>query len=310
MNREKKSKIFLITEPEDISPVATDLLAKHGFKIAYPHENSSLNEVVGLFIRTYTTVSKQLLQRFPNLQYILRAGVGLDNIDIDECKERGIQIFNAPGSNANAVAEHIIAVIFILLRRIPHQSNRIHQHQWRDRDHIGEELKNKTLGLVGCGAIGRLVSTKLKVFDNKVIGYDPYLNAETLKEHNIIKCDFSDILTRSDILSLHLPLTPETKNMFSLNEFKKMKPTSMLINSSRGELVIENDLIEALQEGVIAGCALDVFIDEPNVNERLLKLGNVMLTPHIAGFTKEADIQIAVKAVLMRKQSSPSRLIV
>lgn len=289
--------LFLITEPEDIDASAIKVLTKNGFSVTYSAESDTSNNIVGLFIRTYTKVDKKFLNKYPNLKYILRAGVGLDNIDVNECKERNIRIFNAPGSNANAVAEYIVAIILMLLRRIPYQSSRIYQQQWRDKSFIGEELNNKTLGLVGCGAIGKLVSAKLTAFNIKVLGYDPYLDASALQKHNIVKCELSEILTQSDILSLHLPLTPETRNMFSLNELKKMKPTSMLINSSRGELVNDNDLITALQEGIIAGCALDVFVNEPNVNKKLLELDNVILTPHIAGFTKEADMQMALGAV-------------
>ncbi len=289
--------LFLVTEPEDIDRVAIELLTKNNFHVVYSADNKNSRNIVGLFIRTYTKADKKFLNEFPSLKYILRAGVGLDNIDINECKERNISVFNAPGSNANAVAEYVVAITLMLLRRIPYQSSRIYQQQWRDKRFIGEELKNKTLGLVGCGAIGKLVSAKLTTFNIKVLGYDPYLDAGALQKHNITKCGLSEILKRSDILSLHLPLTPETRNMFSLNELKKMKSTSMLINTSRGELIKEDDLIIALKEGIIAGCALDVFVNEPHVNKGLLELDNVVLTPHIAGFTKEADMQMAIGAV-------------
>jgi D-3-phosphoglycerate dehydrogenase len=188
-------------------------------------------------------------------------------------------------------------MMFLLLRNIPIQTERLKSNQWREKSYIGAELRDKKIGLVGCGAVGKTLATKLQVFGPKIYGYDPFVDAQTMSNFSIEKCEFLDLLSIADVVSLQLTLNANTRNMIGKEELMRMKKSAVLINVSRGELVKENDLIWALENGIIAGAALDVFVDEPHVNQALLNIPNLILTPHIAGFTKEANVQMAMGAV-------------
>lgn len=286
--------LIYVTEQKDIHQSAVELLKKKGHRIIFKPDADA--EV--LFIRTYTQVTKEYLDTFPMLKYILRSGVGLDNIDLDESKRRKIQVINAPGSNANAVAEMVVGVIIMALRNIQIESSRLREGKWREKTNMGHEMKDLTLGLLGCGAIGRLIAYKLKNFDLKeVVGYDPYLDKQTLLKSGIRKCELDELLQSADIISLHLPLTPETKNLISAEKFAMMKQNAVLINTSRGGIVNEADLIDALKKRTIHAAALDVFEQEPNIKKELLHLPNLIVTPHIAGYTYEADEAMALMPV-------------
>jgi D-3-phosphoglycerate dehydrogenase len=288
---------ILVTEANEIADEAVQMLKEHGFEVLDEVQNNGANHIQGLFIRTYTQVTGDYLDKYPDLKFILRAGVGTDNIDLEECKLRNIEVFNAPGSNANAVAEYILTMSLLLLRNIPQQTEMLKNHLWRERSFIGGELAGKTFGLVGCGAVGKTLATKLQVFGPKMLGYDPFVDEETLNKFSVKKTDLEEILTEADVITLQLPLNQKTKNMFTKDQFIQMKKMAYLVNVSRGELINEDDLIWALKNQVVAGAALDVFKDEPNVNPEFLKIPNLILTPHIAGFTKEANIQMATGAV-------------
>ncbi len=290
--------IVLITEPKETHQSGIDLLKINGHTVIFDVVDNKPNKVEALMIRTYTQVTKKYLDQFPKLKYVLRIGVGLDNVDLEACKKRNITVINAPGSNANAVAEYIIGVSIMGLRSIQMQSDRLKNKKWRDKKHIGSEIKNKTIGIVGCGAIGRLIAKKLQNFEvKKIWGYDPYLTAELLKSSFIEKTELDHLLKISDIITLHMPLTPETKNMISYKTFKTMKPDTMIINAARGGIINEVDLIRALREKRIKSAALDVYETEPDVRKELLTLDNVITTPHIAGFTSEADEEMSLMPV-------------
>ncbi len=296
MRNLKRGTVF-IAEPKDISKEAIGMLAANGFSVTVDLTEKDKAKIEGIFIRTYTNIDEKYLKNFPNLKFILRAGVGIDNIDVNLCKEKNISIYNAPGSNSNAVAEYVIMSIFFMLRQVVFQMSNINKNKWRDRAHIGSELRGKTIGLVGCGYVGKLIAKKLQGFDVGIIGYDPYVDKKTLSSFGIKKVGLNVLISNADIISLHLPLTPETSNMFIYEMFSKMKKTSIFINTSRGELVVEKDLIKALKDAKIAGAILDVFVGEPRINRKLFGINNLLLTPHIAGFTIEADVQIAVGVV-------------
>jgi len=287
-------KVFL-AELKEIHPKAIKLLKTNGLEVVYDKKNKDI-EVV--FIRTYTRVDKFFLNNFPNLKYILKAGVGLDNIDLEECQKRNIKVINAPGSNANSVAEFVIALMIMVLRNFPLQVNLLLSGKWRNLREKGFEIKDKVIGLIGCGAIGKLIAKKLKSFEvKKILGYDPYLDEKILKSYGIKKTDFLSLLKNSDIVSLHLPLTEETKNLIGKKELKMMKKNSYLINTSRGGIINESDLIWALKNNIIKGAALDVFEGEPKIKKEFLSLKNVILTPHIAALTEEADEVMSVEPV-------------
>ncbi len=289
---------IFIVEKNEINKSAVELLKREGHVIFFDITDQKLaGEIEALFIRTYTNITTDYLDSFPQLRYIIRAGVGLDNIDLEECKKRNIQVFNAPGSNANAVAEFVISMMINLKHNTFLQQSRILEKEWRDPKEKGSEMKGGVIGLVGCGAIGRLIAHKLQTFEiGEVIGFDPYLDEENLKKNHIRKVDLSELYQRSDIISLHVPLTDETRNMISEKEFKQMKKTAYLINTSRGGIINEIDLVGAVEKGMIAGAALDVFEDEPRVREELLHNPRIVKTPHIAGYTNEADESMATEA--------------
>jgi D-3-phosphoglycerate dehydrogenase len=287
---------ILITEKNEINPKALKLLKKEGHTLFF--EKKDLQTIEALFIRTYTKITPNLLDQFPHLRFIIRAGVGLDNIDVKECQKRGIAICNSPGSNANAVAEFVISMMIYLKHNTFLQQSQIFKKKWRDSHLRGTELKGATIGLVGCGAIGRLIAHKLQTFETKqILGYDPFLDKEILSQNHIVKTTLEWIYKKSDVISLHLPLTPETKNMILKKELKKMKKGSFLINTSRGGIVNETDLVDAIDNGQIAGASLDVFETEPTVSQKILKCERIIKTPHIAGYTQEADEQMATQAV-------------
>lgn len=284
---------IFIAEPNEINSQAIDLLKINKHRVFIKSFKKNIIEVI--FLRTYISANKQYLSGFPNLKYILKAGVGLDNIDLNYCKTKNITIFNAPASNSNAVAEFVLSTMIMLLKKTSQQINELKEGHWRNKLFQGEELKNKIVGIVGCGAIGKLLAKKLSGCDvKKIIGYDPYLDKNTLKQFNIIKSSLDYLICNSDIITLHLPLTKDTKDLISKIEFKMMKKNAYIINTSRGGIVNEKDLVFALKKNIISGAALDVFEDEPNILKDLTKLPNIILTPHIAAYTYEADKQMSI----------------
>jgi len=290
---------FLIFESQEIHPKALQILKKNGFSLLTEIKNENdRKKIDAIFVRTYTKVTPQLLNEFPNVKYVLRAGAGLDNIDLDACEKRGIKVISSNGANANAVAELVICFMVLLLRQIPAQMELLKNGKWRSKEKIGSELTDKTIGLIGCGIIARRVAQKLQNFGvTKILGYDPFIDKKTLLKNNIQKSTIDDVLTNSNIISLHLPLTSETKHLIDKAKLKLIKKTAYIINTARGQIIKENDLIESLQKGKIAGAALDVFENEPNINPQLFQIRNLILTPHIGGFSLEADEAISVLAV-------------
>jgi D-3-phosphoglycerate dehydrogenase len=290
---------FLVFESNEIHPNAIKLLKEKGFHVQTEIESEgNKKEIEAFFIRSYTKVTPAILDEFPNLKYILRAGVGLENVDLKACEKRGIKVINSPGSNANAVSELVICFMILLIRKIPLQIDLLRHGTWRNKEKIGSELKNKTIGFIGCGAVGRLVTEKLLSFDvHEILAYDPYLDKKTLKERNAKKSTIDDVLKKSDIITLHLPLNNETRGLIGKDKLALIKKGAYIINSSRGGILNEEGLINALKNEQIGGAALDVFEHEPNFNQELLQFPNVILTPHIGAFSQEADEKMAVQAV-------------
>lgn len=290
---------FLIFESHEIHPQAIQLLKKNGFTIQTELSSAGdKKEIEAFLIRSYTKITPSLLDEYHSLKYVLRAGVGLDNVDVNACEKRGIKVINSPGSNANAVSELVVCFIILLLRRIPVQMDLLRNNGWRSKKEIGSELRNKIIGLIGCGTIGKLTAEKLLNFGiKKILAFDPYLDEATLRERNADKCELDEVLKKSDIITLHLPLNKETHNLISKKELTLTKKGACIINTSRGGIINEEDLIEALKNGHIGGAALDVFENEPNFRKEFLTLPNVILTPHIGGFSEEGDEAMAVQVV-------------
>lgn len=292
--------IIFATEANEIDKEALELLRQSDHTVLTEEAEATAQAaaVEALFVRTYTQVTAEYLSRFPAVKYVLRAGVGLDNIDRAECERRGIKVINSPGANANAVAEYVVGATIVAIRQFAAQEAALRADTWRSREHMGTEFKGKTLGLVGCGNVGRAIARKLSSWELKeVIGYDPFLTQEQMGESGIRKCELPEVIAGADILSLHVPLLPETKHLMNKEQFAKMKQGALLINAARGGVVDEAALVEVLASGKLSGAVLDVLEDEPKVAEMLAKAPNLILTPHIAGYTHEADKEVSLVPV-------------
>ncbi|MGB9788791.1 MAG: hydroxyacid dehydrogenase, partial [Dictyoglomus turgidum] len=239
-----------------------------------------IQDYVALVVRSETKVTKDVIERAKNLKVIGRAGVGVDNIDVEEATRKGILVINAPEGNTIAACEHTIGLMLAISRKIPQAFSLLRQGKWERKSFIGNELYGKTLGLVGLGRIGSEVAKRAKSFKMRVIAYDPFISPEKAKELDVeLYSDLPALLKEADYVSLHLPLTQDTKNLIGKKELEMMKPTAYLINCARGGLVDEDALYEILKEKKIAGAALDVFKNEPiNPDNPLLTLDNVVLT--------------------------------
>lgn len=285
--------VVYLPEPKEIHPDAIKLLKKNHLKVS---EDEELDAEV-IFVKTLVNLDKKYLDRFKKLKYILRAGVGLDNIDLKTCAKRGIKVFNAPGSNSNAVAEYTILATMVLLRNFGPQVGELESGRWRDYEFIGGEIKGKVIGLIGCGAIGKLAAKKFNGMDPKVVlGYDPFIDKETLSGFGIKKTSITRLLKTSDIVSLHLPLNNDTKGLIGVTELMMIKDGAIVISAARGGIIDEKALIKVLESGKPIKVALDVYENEPQVKREFLNFENVVTTPHIAAFTEEAQRQMSIEA--------------
>lgn len=301
--------IIYVTEAQEIDQEALDLLRQSGHTLLVSPDEAAAQagRVEVLFVRTYTQVTAEYLAGFPAAKYVLRAGVGLDNIDRAECERRNIKVINSPGANANAVAEYVLGAAIVALRQFAAQEAALRQGTWRSREHMGQELKGKTLGLVGCGNVGKAIAHKLSSWELKeVIGYDPFLTQEQMSASGIRKCELAEVIAGADILSLHVPLLPETKHLINAEKLSMMKKGALLINAARGGVVDEPALVAALASGHVGGAVLDVLETEPKVADELAQAPNLILTPHIAGYTHEADKEVSLAPVreLLRRLGS------
>lgn len=249
-----------------------------------------------IVVRSRTKITKEIIQvSAPSVKIIARVGVGLDNIDINEAEANGIHVINSPEAAANAVSELVIGLMLSLARSIPFADIETKKGNWIKKDLTGVELRGKYLGIIGVGNIGRNIGRIGRSLRMNLIGYDIIpINRDFTREVGMIVADFNTLLESADFVTCHVPLTAETKKMFSADKFSKMKPSAFLINTSRGEVIDENALYEALKNGRIAGAALDVFETEPPMNKMLLQLPNVICTPHIGAQTKEAQQLAAI----------------
>lgn len=249
----------------------------------------------GLIVRSATKVTKEVLEAAVNLKVVGRAGVGVDNIDIEAATAKGVIVLNAPEGNTIAATEHTMAMMLAMARNIPAANETMQKGEWNRKKYMGVELRGKTLGVIGLGRIGSGVAKRALAFDMEVIGYDPYINEERAKTLGIEVVSLDDIYRRSDFITVHMPLTAQTKHMISKEAIAKMKKGVRLINCARGGIIEEAVLAEAVKEGVVAGAAIDVFESEPLEEASLLRgLANVVLTPHLGASTVEAQVGVAV----------------
>jgi len=280
---------------DKISDEAIKMLKeKHEVVFSELDPKGLLNEIEkydALVIRSRTKVTKEVIKKGKNLKVIGRAGVGVDNIDVPEATKRKIPVVNAPGGATVSVAELTFAHMLSLARNLSKSDKTMKNGEWEKKTLKGTELCDKTLGLVGSGRIGTEVGKMAIAFGMKVIVYDPYLSKETAEEQGFELADLDSLLKNSDFISIHTPLTDETKKMIDEKEFKKMKNTAFIVNCARGGIIDENALYNSLKEGKIRGAALDVYENEPPKNSPLLTLDNIVFTPHIGASTKEAQIR-------------------
>jgi D-3-phosphoglycerate dehydrogenase len=253
-------------------------------------------DAVALIVTNAVRVNAAVLEKAPNLRVIGRAGVGIDNIDIAAATAAGVLVMNTPGGNAVSVAEHTIALMLSLARSIPQANNATKAGRWEKRKFMGSELREKTLGIIGLGSIGREVVKRAKGFDMRIIATDPYVNSKTAADVGVELVDLHALFAQSDYITLHTALTPESMKMLSQEAFTLMKDGVRIVNCARGELIDQDALCEAMKSGKVAGAALDVFEKEPpDQNDPLLQLNNFIATPHIGGSTEEAQDILGVR---------------
>lgn len=284
---------------ESMEPEVVAEISRLGETIAMPNDLcAALKNANVLIVRSATQVNASLLDKAPNLKIVARAGVGTDNIDVEECKKRGIKVINTPGASTNAVAELALGLMFAVARKITKADESMKNKTWIKKELVGTELMGKTLGIVGLGRIGAALAVKANALGMKIIYFDPRnQNSAIGKKANTLE----ELLANSDYISLHVPLTAETKGMINAAAILKMKKNAVLINTARGGIIDEDALYFALKEGKIAAAALDVYSQEP-YNGKLCELYNVILTPHIGGSTKEAQKRIGEELIMKLKE--------
>jgi len=249
-----------------------------------------------LIVRSATKVTKDIIGAATNLKVVGRAGVGLDNVDLDAATQKGIIVMNTPAGNTISTAEHTVSMILSLSRNIPQANASTKKGEWKRSKFMGVELYNKILGIVGFGRIGSEVAKRAFSFGMKILAYDPFLSKEVAENIGVEVVELKDLFTRSDYITVHTPLTEETKHLISKEQFAIMKKGVRVVNCARGGIIDEVALAEAIKEGKVAGAAIDVFEKEPVAPEsELLKLENVVVTPHLGASTEEAQVNVAIE---------------
>jgi D-3-phosphoglycerate dehydrogenase len=255
----------------------------------------ALAEAEALVVRSATRIGDDVLAAAPRLRVIGRAGIGVDNVDVEAASRRGIVVVNAPTSVVTSAAEHTVAIMLALLRHLPQAHASVVAGRWERHLFLGTELRGKTVGIVGLGNIGAEVARRLCAFDVRLIGCDPFVGEAYASRLGIQLRSLDEVIELADILTIHVPLTASTSNLIGRDQLNRMRPGVRLINCARGGIIDEYELVEALADGRVAGAALDVFVDEPPANPALLGSDRVVLTPHLGASTEEAQIAASVE---------------
>jgi D-3-phosphoglycerate dehydrogenase len=285
---------------DNISPKGVEILKKAGLEVDVktgmkPEElKACIGAYNGLVIRSATKVTAEIIEAATNLKVIGRAGSGLDNVDKIAASKRGIVVMNTPGGNTVTTAEHTVAMLFSVARMIPQATASMKTGKWEKKKFMGVELFNKTLGIIGLGAIGSQVAKKAQGLEMNVIAYDPFLNEDKAQAMGIRKGSLDEVFAESDFITIHSPMTTETKGLINTATIAKMKNGVRIINCARGGIINEIDLYEAMKSGKVAAAALDVFEKEPPENNPLLTLDNLICTPHLGASTEEAQENVAL----------------
>src|SRR5450432_1773803 len=296
-----------IVVAEKMSASAIDLLREPTWTVITPEQIDGklaehLQTADALIVRSAVQANAALLEHAKQLRVIGRAGVGVDNIELEAATRKGIAVMNTPGGNAVAVAEHTIGVMLAMARYTCRANELMHAGKWEKKSLQGSELRGKTLGIVGLGKIGMEVAKRAKVFGMEVVGHDPFVSATVAKEQGIRLATMDEIYAVADYLTLHVGLTPQTTGMINTDSLKKMKKGVRLVNCARGELVNEAALADAIKSGHVAAASLDVFAQEPPQNSPFFGMANVILTPHIGGSTHEAQEAVGQQIALQVKE--------
>jgi D-3-phosphoglycerate dehydrogenase len=296
-----KGEAMKIVLAEKVSPATFAVFAAEPGWEVLTHDKlpdglaAALADADALVVRSAVQVDDALMEKAPKLRVIGLAGVGVDNIDADAATRRGIVVMNTPGANAVAVAELTIGLMLALARKVPAANSSMHAGKWEKKSLQGAELKGKTLGILGLGRIGLEVAKRARGFGLEIIGSDPFVSAAVARENGIRLVSLDDLIAGSDYLTLHVGLTPQTAGVINAKTLAAMKKGVRIINCARGELVDDAALAAALKSGHVAGAALDVFVEEPPKDSPFAELDNVILTPHIAGSTAEAQEAVGIQ---------------
>ena len=290
---------ILISDSIDL--IAKDILVSNNIEVDVktdldPDElKKIINNYDGLIVRSSTKVTKDIIKAAHNLKIIGRAGAGVDNIDLDESKNKNIIVMNTPGGNTNATAEHTMALLFSLARSIPEANLSTHKGLWEKKKFKGNELKGKNIGIIGFGNVGRRFSEMCFAIGLKVSIFSKYFESIKDQYQHYRSLNLDDLIKNSDIISFHCKPNKDNSSIINLNDLRSMKKNAFIINTARGNLINENDLKTALNDGIIKGAAIDVFSNEPANKNILFNTPNLILTPHIAASTIEAQIIVAKK---------------
>lgn len=283
---ENKAKEMLISEDIKVDDKA-GITHEDCLKICHEYD--------AMIVRSGFKITKDVIDASKKLKVIVRAGVGVDNIDLESAKEKGVAVENTPYGNINAAAEHTITLLLMLAKHVIHSHNELKKGVW-NRKHKGTELKEKTLGIIGFGKVGKKVAKVAAALEMKVICFDPFVKSEAMEKENIKKAELNEILQDSDYITVHVPLTKETKNMISKKEFSLMKKGVRILNIARGGVIDEEALEEALNNEIVSAAALDVYEQEPPMKRSLIENDKVICTPHLGASTKEAQENVGIDA--------------
>ena len=290
--------------------LVTDSLAPEGLEVFQRAKDIEVDVRVGLkpselkeicvnydgwVIRSGTKITAELIEAAKNLKVIGRAGVGFENIDVEAASKKGIVVMNTPGGNNVTTGEHTISLMMALARHIPQAVASLKSGKWDRNQFVGTELCNKTIGVIGLGNVGRIVAERAAGLRMKVIGYDPFIPSETIARLGVEPATLDEVFSKSDFITVHVPLTPETQGLINRDAFVKMKTGVRIINCARGGIVDEQDLADAIQKRKVAGAALDVYVDEPPPPDHpLITMDQVITTPHLGASTDEAQLNVAI----------------
>jgi D-3-phosphoglycerate dehydrogenase len=290
-----------IVVADDLPSSALDLLRSEGWDVDARTGRSpdqlaaDLTDADALVVRSATKVTAPLIEAGSKLRAIARAGTGVDNVDVTAASARGIVVMNAPGANSISVAELAMAFVLALARHLPAADAAMKQGKWEKKKFLGEEVQEKTLGLVGLGRIGQEVARRADAFDMHVIAHDPFITVQVVRDLGVELVSMDELFSRADYVSLHLPSTPQTKHFLNADRLRRAKKGIRIVNTARGDLIDEHALADAIESGHVAGAGLDVFTREPTVDHRLQTLPQVIATPHIAASTREGQELVGVE---------------